>query len=351
MLRLQDKADSTPTIHAVVVTYGSRRDLLYSCLDGCRRSGVHRAILVDNGARWNVSEDMARDFPDFVTVVSMGRNRGSSPGFKAGLLAAIEAEADLILVLDDDLAPTREALERLTRTLQTQAARLGRDSTAVVGFRHSAMERMIRVGRDALASTVTPPILQWPGNHVLNRLLRATRVVLAPPDTQAREEFASGLVRVRFAPYGGLLMHREVVARVGLPDEDFVLYWDDVEWTHRISASGGRIFIDMQAPLIEMEVSHPFRERLLSRYHSTVLREGGKNDYRVYYEVRNAIHFAQRGARRHIHLLGARILAFWLATSALALAHGAHARGRTIRRAISDGLHGRMGYNQDFPLE
>lgn len=338
-------------IHCVIVTYGNRRDLLYKALTACRHAGIHRVIVVDNGARWNVTDDIARDFDDFATVVALEKNRGSAPGFKAGLKAALEANAGLILLLDDDLAPTRAAVSRLTQTLEQLAARMGRDRTAAVGFRRSTMQRMIQVRRSALAATITPPILEWPGNHILNRMFTAIKGTSSAVESRFLAELAEGMVRVRVAPYGGMLLHREILDRIGLPDENFVLYWDDVEWTSRIFALGGCTVIDTLAHLMEMEISYPFRERNLSRYHSTILREGGRNDFRVYYEVRNAIYFATHGARQDIRFLRSRIIAFWLGSSALALVYGAHSRGRTVRRAISDGIHGRMGYNEDYPLD
>jgi hypothetical protein len=48
---------------------------------------------------------------------------------------------------------------------------------------------------------------------------------------------------VAIAPYGGLLLPRALIARVGFPDPRFVLYADDTEYSDRIVRHGGKLFV------------------------------------------------------------------------------------------------------------
>ncbi len=336
----------------VIVTYGARKSLLYATLQAALGSGIDRAVVVDNGSRWPVRRDLAEDFAERVDVVRLGKNAGSAPGFKAGIARALELGAERLLILDDDLALTPQTVERLQRSLDHSAARSGFARCAVCAYRKSAMERMILVEGQGLARAVAPPILRFSIMRLLRGLVAHTRPSLTSEMFKAQGPTApSETSRVAFAPYGGVFIHRSAVEWIGLPDERFSLYWDDVEWTYRLTARGGSIVIDRGAPLGELEISHPFRKPHISRFHSLLLRDAGPGDYRIYYEIRNAIYFSAYPARRDISYLGVRVAAFRLGIFALGIALRRNARSRVIREAVNDGLNGRLGYNEKYPLE
>ncbi|MDE1953574.1 MAG: glycosyltransferase [Betaproteobacteria bacterium] len=339
-------------IYCVIVTYGQRKALLYATLQAALGAGIERAVVVDNGSHWDVTRDVEADFGTRVDVVRLQRNCGSAPGFKAGMARALRLGAEHLLILDDDLGVNQETIDQLQRTLQSLATNQELSKCAVCAYRKSAMERMIRIEGHRLVHEVAPNILRFSSARIFKTIFLAASKYLQRHGPGNESGVAlSGTVPVAFAPYGGVFIHRSAVESIGLPDERFALYWDDIEWTYRITDRGGSIVIDCDAPLDELEISHPFRKWRVSRFHSLLLREAGPADYRVYYEIRNAVYFAARPARHDVAWLGLRLAAFRIGVDVLGLILKRTRRARAIRIAIADGRSGRLGYNNDFPLE
>src|SRR3546814_1447779 len=46
---------------------------------------------------------------------------------------------------------------------------------------------------------------------------------------------------VEFVPFLGMLVHREMIARIGVPDASFFIAKDDVEYCYRARRAGARI--------------------------------------------------------------------------------------------------------------
>jgi len=149
------------------------------------------------------------------------------------------------------------------------------------------------------------------------------------------------------APYSGLLFHRALVARFGLPRVDFVLYADDREYSYRVTQAGGQIVLVTAAEVHDLESSWYVRKT-----HGTALghlvHQG--SDFRVYYGMRNCVYFETRckPCKPWVYALNRRI--YMTIFSILARMHGKHARLALVRQAIADGLVGRLGVHPDYPL-
>ena len=122
-------------VTVVTVTYGERRALLHQVLDALPAQGVSRAVVVDNGARWPVKDELAAAYGDFVDVVEMGRNTGSAGGFAAGIQRALETGAEFIWLLDDDNRPVPDCLAALSAAYQELRGQHPADLLAVLAFR------------------------------------------------------------------------------------------------------------------------------------------------------------------------------------------------------------------------
>ena len=346
---------STPTtsqptmtaIYCVTVTYGDRKELLKQTISDSFKAGIEKAIVVNNGATWNVVEELSTAFQGNIVVVDIGHNSGSAPGFRKGLEKALVLGAEYILLLDDDTAPAPGTVSRLLVSLQSLGRSFGLDNSIIVGYRDTAMRRIIRNEGPAYALNANPPLLRFSPARAFHQFARSP---MNWADSTAEPRMPK-LVQAPFAPFGGILIHRSAITKIGLPDDRFVLYCDDFEWTHRVLAHGGVICIDTEAPLREIDISYQFRKRNLTRFHSLVLRNGGPADYRIYYETRNSVYFATHIIQESKIRTTWRVRFLCLATGMISLIYGRRKRFRTIRRAISDGLAGRLGLNHEFPLE
>lgn len=340
-------------LFGVIVTYGRREAFFLKSLRSAFSSGIDKAVVVDNGSHWNVQAGIGDEYASKVDVVRLKQNLGSAPGFKAGIARAMELGAQYIILLDDDLLGTRESLAHMRECLERAARQYGLDKSMVVGYRDTHMRGLLRAIAENRPTMATPHLLRFGVSRLPSNLW--SLVVQAPPSEKGgstiRTGHPGGLHRVDFAPYGGLLFHRSVADTIGLPDQDFVLYWDDIDWTYRLKKHGGAVFVDADAPLEEMEVSQFFRRRYGSRLHSLLLRESGPRDSSIFYEVRNTIYFACHSAGTDVRWPRLRSRLLLAATLVLSMILRRKQRFLTIREAIDDGIAGRLGFRPDHPLD
>ncbi|MEP6816847.1 MAG: glycosyltransferase, partial [Marmoricola sp.] len=203
-------ASSRPRILAVVVTF-NRCELVSRVLTALGRGSVlpDQILVVDNASTDDTVEVLrAMDGPVPLTVVELGHNSGGAGGFHTGLAAALEREADLVWLMDDDGVPADDCLELLLPHI-----------AGVDGPGHDFIGPAV-VAEDDPGRLCFP--IRLPG--------RSTVVhQLADVERAAR----GGLVADVVIPFNGVLVTRELVTRIGLVREEFFIWGDDVEYLWR----------------------------------------------------------------------------------------------------------------------
>lgn len=337
---MENASGVNASVFVVTVTYGDRQSFLQEVLAGLVGQGVARAVVVDNGAHWNVASTLAEQYGAFVDVVDMGHNTGSAGGYAAGIQRAYDLGAEFIWLLDDDNLPTDECLAQLMKAYADELGTTPRCRLAVLAFRpdHQAdvaagvPSQYINARRDSFC-----------GFHVLDipyKLWRRT------PWGQPR---ATVPVRVRLdiAPYSGLLLHRELVQNIGVPDERLVLYADDTEYSWRITAGGGRIMLVTSARLKDLEQSWSIKACYPNSF---VAWLRGGTDFRAYYGMRNQTYVDYCVRSRRTLVVGLNSLVYRWGLWICARRDGRLARYTLLRHAMSLGRTARLGVTSEFPL-
>lgn len=321
---------------AVTVTYGERRDMLLTVLDALRDEGVARVIVVDNGARWPVADELTARFSDFVEVVTMGGNTGSAKGYVAGLEAAMKSRLPLVWLLDDDNRPRPGCLSTLRRAYHEELARTPDGLLAVVALRpeHFAggvSPRQLMTRWDSFAGFHFADVI----DKLVNRLPRPRR-----KDMPSRIELG-------VAPYGGMLFDRSLVTRLGLPRLEFGQYGDDTEFTWRITSNGGRIVQITEAIVDDLEEAFQKNTRLRNRFLGALLTD---SEFRTYYTFRNLAYFETRFRRRNRLVFAVNRALYFAILRFYAHKHGHLARYRFILGSSNDGMTGNLLPSVRFPL-
>src|SRR5579871_6088371 len=131
------------SVTAVIVTYGNRRALLEATVDAVIAQGVERIIIVNNGAPWDIA---AHFQPDTVEVVTFAVNTGSAPGFSAGITRALDAGAEMIWLLDDDLRPEVGCLSELLDSYTQLSRSCSQNRLAVLAAREQMIQALSTAG-------------------------------------------------------------------------------------------------------------------------------------------------------------------------------------------------------------
>lgn len=316
---------------AVTVTYGDRFRLLQKMSARVlAEERIARWVIVANGVKAELVRDIAA-IDERVLLRSFSTNVGSAAAYAAGIEAALECGTDLVWLLDDDNLPAPNALACLLAARRQLLGNDARDSAvAVCAYRDHIHGPLIRNG--------PRPASSFLGFHLRTLALRPFRSGGSLP-----RRMPSALA-IATAPYGGLLLPRALVARVGLPDARFVLYADDTEYTDRIVRSGGRLYVISDARIADLTPSWQSRSSLLRAW----LDE--PDGARVYYGARNEtwFDFHRLAKSRWLYRIHRTLYlaAWWL----LSRREPRRSRYALLREATRAGEAGTLGPDPRFAL-
>lgn len=300
-------------IAAVVVTY-NRKALLQRCLEALysqtRRPDA--VYVVDNagtdGTGTFLVEQGYVSRPGFV-YSRLPENRGGAGGFHHGLQAAMDDGSDWAWLMDDDAEPESDALACLERTGLSEDCCYG--SCAVFE------------GREGVLWLCWPAVEANPETSALRRIRKYDDL----PAT----------MRVVGLPFLGFMVGRRVVERAGLPDPDYFVSGDDMDYGERVKKAGAGLVLVKSS-----RIRHPrpgdYTVRFLG-FEFFCLR---MPPWRRYYDIRNRV----SNGRRHfgIRLLFMTLPGVFVRWGGTLLNEPNRMRqSLAYARGIFDGLTNRLG--------
>lgn len=210
-------------VTAVVVTY-DRLPLLRTLLARLAEvPGLDEVLVLDNASTDGTGAFLAGlDGRDGVQARTLRTNTGGAGGFHDGLAWAVERDADLVWLMDDDGLPDVDCLELLLRH------RGELDFWGPVVVDEADPERLVF------------PIRLPGGTRTVRRM------------TDVADAAVDGLIRDVVIPFNGVLVTRDLVQRIGLPRAEFFIWGDDHEYRLRAERAGGRV-----ATVVGARVLHP----------------------------------------------------------------------------------------------
>jgi GT2 family glycosyltransferase len=253
------------------------------------------SIIVENESRTGNGARLRAEAPAGSHLVELPENEGFAGGMNAGIREALRLGADLIALFNND----SELLEETLEHLEAETAR--RPDAALIG----AAELLLP------EQEVRGPLLgfDW----------RDGRVTYDATTGVTTEPFVSGCA---------LLVRAAALERLGLLDERFFLYCEDVDWSLRARRLGLAIAA---------------AEGALVR-HDYSATTGKRSALSLYYETRNKFLLARHAP------LGRRFGPYQVAVGARAFKHarrffrsGDDERARAILAGLTAGLRGRFG--------
>ena len=287
----------------MVVTY-NRKKLLLECIESLRNTRSLTAIyLIDNASTdgtpqallkkkyineappevinksWETAKsDIVAGLDERLTFhyVRLSKNAGGAGGFHEGVKRAYEKGYDWLWLMDDD----------------TES-------------KHDTLENMLTITKKRNIKAICPLILGENNliqcyHHKRFDFLGRERSVLGKEDVDGLPDKYL-LIKEHANAFVGLLVHRDVVHRIGFPMKELFIWGDDTEYTLRISKYAG-LYLFTGALIKHKDKNYAFQKALPREHY-----------WKVYYLVRNRlwiypIHF---GLIPQIYILGRTFLSLF----------------------------------------
>ena len=233
----------TADVTVVIVSHNDLQHLeeCLSSLSVAASSGRAEVVVVDNASTDGSREMVGGRFP-FAKLVAMEENSGFSRANNAGIRAG---RAGTVLILNPDTTLDGGVLETLLKTMEDDP-RLGAVGPVLFNARNRCQVSFGR-GRGFFSELAQ----KW----VLNPWHKARIRTLRRP------------VEVKWLSGACLLVRRSVLDAVGLFDERYFLYFEDIDLCYRIGRAGWKLALQPGARVFHAGGASTRSRPLFSRFH------------------------------------------------------------------------------------
>ena len=201
-----------PNLGIVVVNFNGL-ELTRACLNSIDVPA--KVVLVDNNSSDGSKTELPKEFPEAI-FIQLEENTGFTGGYDRGMKAALDAGCEHILILNNDTVVQPGSIQKLVEAAAKCAV-----ATPTIKNIHKPDEITTIAGE-----------FDW------------ERGKWGRMATEGRVEAAAGAC---------LLFPRQVLERVGLFDEDFFLYYEDVDLCARLKREGIPIDLVREAEILHHE--------------------------------------------------------------------------------------------------
>lgn len=234
----------------VVVPNWNGADMLADCLKSLKAQTLKATlVVVDNGST-DKSVSIIKDHFPHVHLIRLTENTGFAGGVNAGIRYAIEQKADAIALFNNDAVAHKNWLKELVKTMESE-----RTAGIVTG-------KLLRDDRKHFDST---------GDFYS---------VWGMPFPRGRNQKDTGQydrVETVFGASGGASLYRvDMLNQIGLFDEKFFAYYEDVDISFRAQLNGWNVFYNPKAVVYHAVSATSSKHKSFGRYHGT------KNFYMLY---------------------------------------------------------------------
>jgi len=310
---------AAPFVVLLILTWNRRDDVL-RCAASLERLTYpnYLAVVIDNASSDDSVEALRARFPD-LTVLRNDANLGYAGGNNVGLRWALERGADYALIINSDTEVTPDMIDSMVRSAEADP-RIG-----VVGCRNLLMEDPSRLWGAYGVLTYGPFVVRAAGQGEAD----------GPAWRQQRD--------VDWVIGNGYLWRRSTLEKVGLLDESFFGYHEDVDWCLRARAAGYRVVYAGAAAIIHKGGSSSDPDQAKQFPVGYFLGRNGVRVVHKHASPAQALRFALTCAAAFTARLGrALLLSAAPATTATGRRGRAFlARERAYARGVWDALRGR----------
>lgn len=221
---------------SVIIVNWNTRDLLKKCLKSIIKniSGMsYEIIVVDNNSSDGSCQMVEREFPQ----VRLIRNKENLGFARANNQAIKRSQGKYILLLNPDTIVLNRALNKMVEFMNAhlQIGALGARLLNPNGTLHPSCRRFPTLATAFFENTFLDRL--FPRNRIIGRYKMGY--------------WDHDDIREVDQPMGACLMvRRKTIDQIGLLDEQFYMYYEEVDWCYRIKKAGWKIYFIPQAQII-----------------------------------------------------------------------------------------------------
>ncbi len=219
-------------IAIVLVNWNGKKDTL-ACLASFQslvtRHSSLVTIVVDNGSTDNSVEVIRRKFPD-VEVIETGKNLGFTGGNNIGIRRALEDGADFVWLLNNDTVVDKNALTVLIDAFRD--SRVGIAGSKIY-FAPGHEFHKVRYQKPEQGKVIwyAGGLIDWQNMYASHR--GVDEVDKGQYDKTEETLFVTGC---------SMMVKREVFEKIGVLDENFFAYLEDLDFCFRAKAKRFQLF-------------------------------------------------------------------------------------------------------------
>ncbi|MCL2204077.1 MAG: glycosyltransferase family 2 protein [Defluviitaleaceae bacterium] len=204
---------------AVLVVNYNKRDLLIKCLDSIFASDEvdFDVFVVDNASKDGSVDAVKKYFKDRVTLLVNDENTGGAGGFHRGMehISGMN-QYKYIAEFDNDILVKSDAIRELRRYMEKNP------NVAACGATIIDMENLETV-------------------YEMGAFIDVENFRLKLPFHQVKYSDLPDEVTCDYVAFGASIILVDSLKNAGLPDKDFFIFWDDMEFCWRLRKSGYKV--------------------------------------------------------------------------------------------------------------
>ena len=256
-------------IATVVYTY-NRKELLVKCLESLLNQiyPIDEIIVVDDASTDGTEQLLEQEFPN-TTHIRLSQELGGAGSVREGMKLAYEKGYDWVWVVDDDAWPLDNALEELVKVITR-----GQIPVDTIG---------VLVGHRVWPADKVDPSIP----RTKFEIIQDTPFAGYPLSSRKLENGISleNIESVSQVFFSGILVSRKAIESVGLPLKEFFIFWDDIEYSQRLTDNGFNLYQVLTSYVVHT-LWKPYKSK---RFFNRTISLEDYQDWRSYYVVRNEI--------------------------------------------------------------
>jgi GT2 family glycosyltransferase len=236
---------SKPSIHAVSLNWNGF-SLTVPCIDSLKKSTIQltRIIVLDQASTDCSGEKLQQlyESDNQVNIVHNEKNYGFAAGINIGIKKALNMGAEMIFIVNNDTIVDKDCIKHLNSVLVSEPS-AGAAGPAIMYYSN--------------------PEKIWQAGGFFNKLKMGTSV---PAKGKMLSEISKTITSVGFLTGCALLIPAKTIKKIGLFDESYFLYSDDVDYGLRIKSARLNMYF-----VPEAKVWHKIEEIAVDRTTPLVL--------------------------------------------------------------------------------